>query len=421
MIADSDSRWKWGATLAPRLAPDGDARVHATLLWGRSTPNAQQLRDVGVQASTLHRASVGETVARLADSTAQVVVLACMGGAVQALLQGLSRAWAGRSQRPVVVTGYVGLVYEHVIDGLLARTGADILLANSEHDLDLFRAALRAVGVDPESVVRTALPFLGGAPHDPTAAGRDRPFTLTFAAQPGVPQAKAERRYALAQAIEHAARHPQRHVVVKLRGRLGERTTHVEPFHYASLLPDADLPDNLEIAYGPMAPILDRTDLCVTISSTAAVEAMHRSIPTGILVDFGVREVLGNHVFLNSGALTSWRALHDGDVPVVDPQWAGYHGVLDDDPYSAPAKRVAELVGEPLPPLQPWFTIADSAAYLPALMTRYGLDADGSPSASSSAGGQAPLHSRLVRAAARRAYGVGVRVLEPRIKRIAQL
>jgi hypothetical protein len=423
VVADSDSRWKWGATLAPRLAPDGSARVHATLLEGRSSPNLRQLNDVGVEPASLRRASLGETVTRLADSDAAVVVLACIGGAVQTLLHGLAHVWAGRRARPVVVTGYVGLVYEKVVDGLLGRAGADVLLANSAADAERFRAILAAAGAGPESVIQTALPFLGGAPYDATVAGRDRPFTLTFATQPGVPETRAERRYALLQAIEHAHRHPERQVVVKLRGRVGERTTHVEPHHYASLLPDRDRPPNLEFVYGAMGPVLDRTDLLVTVSSTAAVEAMHRGIPTGVLVDFGVREALGNQLFLGSGALTSWRALHEGARPSVDPEWARRNGVVDEDPYSAAAARVAELTaaGHRLPPLRPWLSATAAAGYLPDLLSRYGLDPSGAPWPGWDGPGEAPLAARAVRAAARRAYGVGVRVLEPRIKRLAQL
>ena len=112
----------------------------------------------------------------------------------------------GPSDRPVVVTGYVGLVYERVVDGLLLRAGADIVLANSAADARRFRDVLTAVDADPGSVVQTALPFLGGPPHDPMAAGRERPFTITFVTQPGVPESRAERRYALRQVIEHAMR-----------------------------------------------------------------------------------------------------------------------------------------------------------------------------------------------------------------------
>lgn len=65
-----------------------------------------------------------------------MVVLALVGGAVQAMLHGL--ATLGR--RPVVVTGYVGVVYEKLADGLLLRHGADVVLANSRHDAERFRA-----------------------------------------------------------------------------------------------------------------------------------------------------------------------------------------------------------------------------------------------------------------------------------------
>ena len=96
VVADSDSRWKWGAALARRLVPDVDVQIQATLLHGRSTPNDRQLRDIGLTTDALRRATVSELVAELADTKARIVVLACIGGSVQAMLHALSRAW-GRS------------------------------------------------------------------------------------------------------------------------------------------------------------------------------------------------------------------------------------------------------------------------------------------------------------------------------------
>ena len=419
VIADSDSRWKWGASLARRLAPTDDARVHATLLLGRSCPSDQQLRDVWITPATVRRESVAEAVDRLRASTAQVIVLACIGAGVQALLHALSLAWTDRTERPVVVTGYVGLVYENVIDGLVNRAGADVVLANSAADAERFREMFAGLGADPATVVQTALPFLGGAPYDPTAAGHSRPFTVTFVAQPGVPAGKADRRYVLTQAIEHLQRHPDRRVIVKLRGRPGERTTHVEPHHYASMLAPQDLPPALEFAYGPMSPVLDRTDICVTVSSTAAIEAMQRGIPTGFLTDFGIREILGNQLFLGSGAYTSWPALNSGAIPVPDPVWAARHGVGDLEPYAAATERVGALVASAatLPPLRPWLSVSDAPAFLAGVLAKYGIDADGRPVYVA----QPSASRRAMRNVARRAYGVGVRTLEPRIKRIAQL
>ncbi len=423
VVADSDTRWKWGAALGRRLS-SGATLVHGRLLEGRATPSARQLADVAAGATSLRRTGMGELLAELRNTEADIVVLACVGGTIQSLLHGLARAWAGRTMRPLVVTGYVGVVYEGMVDGLLLRAGADLVLANSAADAERFREVYQAVGVDPDTIVASALPFLGGPPHDPTAAGRTRAFTVTFVAQPSVPVERAERRYALAQVLEHARRRPERRVIVKLRGRVGEQTTHIERHHYTDLLPVDDLPANVEIAYGSMSDVLDRTDLCVTVSSTAALEAIHRGIPAAVLMDFGVRESLGNHFFLHSGALTSWRELHDGAIPKTDPEWAARNGVddTDTDPVAAARARLAGLSAVPgaLPPLRPWLRVEDAASYLPPLLQRHGLDVDGTPlDRDPGADGPGPGR-RALRAAARRVYRVAVRV-EPRLRRWANL
>jgi hypothetical protein len=422
VVADSDTRWKWGAALARRLTPGTDVRVHTVLVEGRSTPNDRQLDETGYTADSRHRSTMSELVADLADTEAGVVILACAGGAVQALIRALSHAWRGRAERPIVVTGYVGLVYENAVDGLLLRAGADLVVANSATDAQTFRGVLAAVDADPESIVQASLPFLGGRAYDPTAAGRERPFTTTFVTQPGVPETRDERRYAMAQVLEHATTNPSRRVVVKLRGRPGERTTHVEPHHFAALLPRRRCPDNVELAYGSMSDVLDRTDLCVTVSSTAAIEAMHRRIPTAILTDFGIRESLGNQVFLGSGAFASWAALHAGAVPKIDPGWAAGNGVDDPDPFAEATRRISVLAAAPRPPLQAWWDAIDAAGYIPALVDKHGVDVFGVPSSAptrASAAGSWPR--RALRSTARRTYQLGVASLEPRIKRLAQL
>ena len=53
------------------------------------------------------------------------------------------RCGPGRAKRPVVVTGYVGVVYEKLADGLLLRHGADLVLANSRQDADRFPPCTR--------------------------------------------------------------------------------------------------------------------------------------------------------------------------------------------------------------------------------------------------------------------------------------
>ncbi|MGP4002168.1 DUF6716 putative glycosyltransferase [Streptomyces sp. 8N706] len=438
VLADSDTRWKWGALTANRLV--SDIQLDGCLLRGRATPTARQLDEVGVRADSLREVTGVEFIRTVAGGAYDVVVLACVGGAVQAMLHGLARASAtsaagpdgARQKRPVVVTGYVGVVYEKLADGLLLRHGADVVLANSRHDAERFRAVYEGVNADAGSVVETALPFLGGAPYDAAARG-DRPFTVVFAAQPSVPENRTDRTYLLRRAAEHARKHPERDVLIKLRSKPGEHTTHIEELPYQKLAArvPGGLPANCRLVYGHMGEVLDRTDLLVTVSSTAALESLHRRIPTAVLTDLGVREALGNHHFLGSGCLASWDELDAGHTPEPDPAWLSRQGVAAAGPYEkafeAARERVAALVdADELPPLEPYYTPATAPGYLPGILARHALDPRGEPLPGVSA--EPRQESALRRAtrdfardAARTAYRQGVQRVAPAIRRWGQL
>ncbi|GAA0488193.1 hypothetical protein GCM10010361_61420 [Streptomyces olivaceiscleroticus] len=427
VLADSDTRWKWGALTAHRLQPG--CRLDGFLLRGRATPTVRQLDEVGARADAL-REIRGVDFVRSVDRTAyDVVLLSCVGGAVQAMLHGLARAWEGSGRRPVVVTGYVGVVYEKLADGLLLRHGADVVLANSRHDADRFRAVYRGVHADDRSVVECALPFLGGAPHDRT----DEVRTVVFAVQPSVPDNRNDRAYLLRRAVEHARRHPGREVLIKLRSKPGEHTTHIEELPYQKLAAKVPggLPANCRLVYGNMGEVLDRTDLMVTVSSTAALESLHRGVPTAVLTDLGIREALGNHHFLGSGCLASWDELDAGYLPEPDPEWVAAQGVCAEGPYEkafdTARARVTELLdADTLPPLAPYYTPRTAPGYLPGILARHGLDPQGDPLPGYEAEAAGPTGLRrvardTVREAARGAYRHGVQRVAPAIRRWGQL
>ncbi|MGX2995060.1 DUF6716 putative glycosyltransferase [Streptomyces sp. JNUCC 64] len=422
VLADSDTRWKWGALTAHRLVPGG--RVDGHLLRGRSTPTARQLGETdgsGARADSLTEVTTAGFLDAMARTRYDVVVLALVGGGVQAVLHGLTHAWRGRERRPVVVTGYVGVVYEKLTDGLLLRHGADLVLANCRADAERFRAVYEGVGADPSAVVEVALPFLDGAPHRPAD-----PYTVVFAAQPSVPAGRAERAYLLDRLVRHALRHPAREVVLKLRSRPGEHTTHIEELPYQRLVRGRRLPDNLRLVYGPMGEVLDRADLLVTVSSTAALEALHRGVPTGVLTDLGVREALGNHHFVGSGCLTSWDELDAGRTPVSDREWTARQGVAPDaypHAYDTARARVAELLAGPGPGvISPYYTARSAPGYLPGLLARHRLGPDGAPldGSASGPGATGPVR-RVVRRAARGAYRHGVQRVAPAVRRLGEL
>ena len=418
---------------APREAAQVGPALDGFLLRGRATPTPRQLEEVGVRADSLREVTAVEFLRTMAEESYDVLVLALVGGGVQAMLHGLGRVWESRTSRPVVVTGYVGVVYEKLADGLLLRHGADLVLANSRQDAERFRAVYEGVGADASSVTEVALPFLGGAPYE----GEHDPYTVVFAAQPSVPESRKDRTYLLNRLVQHARRHPEREVLLKLRSRPGEHTTHIEELPYQKLVQRLDPPANFRLVYGNMGEVLDRTDLLVTVSSTAALESLHRRIPTVVLTDLGVREALGNHHFVGSGCLASWDQLDAGHRPAPDEEWVSRQGVVAGgtsrtesgggsyaSAFDAARERIAKLLDRPggLPPLAPYYTPVTAPGYLPGILARHHLGPDGTPLPGAPAADREPGPVRqIVRRAARGAYRHGVQRVAPVIRRMGQL
>lgn len=415
VVTDSDSRWKWGASTALALDAERDVTIDALLLDGRSTPTARQLAEVGVTPASMRVVSTHEAGAIIAAERPDVVVAALSGGSVFVLLHVLASRFGGdpslATRRPVIVSGYVGVVYEKLVEGLLLRVGSDVILANSAADRDRFADALTAVGADPAAIVETSLPYLR---HEPYVRDPERPYTVTFATQPSVPRHRDERLALARSLVTHAERHPERHVIVKMRSKPGEHTTHVEEHHYERLLAGLQPPANVEIAYGPMDEVLDRTDLLATVSSTAAIESMQRGIPTAVLTDAGIRETLGNHAFLGAGCYASWADLHAGATPQPNPDWLARNGVGTPERRAALAHRVHELVSGPaLPPLRPFYTPDNAPVFVASLLARHALGSDGAPLHRQ----RSALLTRVLRRAARTAYRQGVQRVAPALRR----
>lgn len=412
VLADADSRWKWGLGLARRLHPA--ASIAGYQFAGAATPSQRQLTEAGINPESVLVVSAGELIAALAADPVDVLVLSLPGTGVQAMLHLL--AHADLEHRPLVVTGYVGVVYERVVEGLLLRAGADVIVANSQSDLERFRGVLDGVGYPTTSLVQSRLPFL----REPGPRSNPR-FTVTFAGQPDVPENRSQRRYLVQRLAEHAARHPERDVLIKLRGLPGEVVTHDEPYPYDEIVRSlgAGRPANLKIAGGDMGKALNRTDLLVTVSSTAALESIHRGLATAVLTDLGVRESLGNSYFLGSGCLTSFDEVDAGALPLATESWARNHG-LGTQPDLLP-ERVAELLaGGDLPALRPYYTLSNAKGILPAILAGYGVGTDGAPLPFLTSGAPAGLR-RAVRQSARHMYRHGAHVVAPALRKLASL
>ena len=92
-----------------------------------------------------------------------------------------------------------------------------------------------------------------------------------------------------------------------------------------------------------MRAALARAHSLVTVSSTAALEAIDTGVPVVVLNDFGVDDSLINTVFADSGCLGDLDDVRAGRAFTPDPTWLldnYFHPVGEDDL----VERVSDLV-----------------------------------------------------------------------------
>ena len=306
LIAAFDSQLKWCAGIRDELAAR-DVVCRVVVPDTRSALSDDQIRDAGF--ATVDRLPWADVV--MACLTADVVVSSLAGPLTRRLTLDLAAASTPDAVGPVLVSGWVGIIIEKITAGYLDRAGTDVVAVNSVGDLEHFRRTGSALGIPTDHLVLSGLPFLSSEPR-PTRGGPVR--TVLYADQPTVPAGREERAYVYRRLVEHARRHPDREVLLKPRHRPGEDTFHRMAHHPADLLGPDPLPANFRLEYSPISELLPRVDLLLTMSSTACLEAIDHGCGVALVLDLGVQERHGNHVFLDSGLLRTFDQIDAGDI-----------------------------------------------------------------------------------------------------------
>lgn len=324
-VADADSYLKWSASTLDRLPPEW--RRTQVLLGSPIAPSPGQVR-----------AATGRPVARLSllglhrllrRERPDVVLLACTGPTV-ALLTDLPRLCG--AGRPVLVTGLPGISIPASTRAVSHRRGCDLLVVHSRREQRDF-ARLASAYAPGLGVALSGLPFLVREPVRTEAPGGG---DVVFAAQAKVPPDRAARESILRALAEVR---PACAAVVKVRALPGEQQTHHEELPYADLWDELRLagqvpPDAVRFTAGAMDAALTGARSLVTVSSTAALEAMDRGVPVVVLTDFGVSDALINTVFVDSGCLGDLADVRAGRARHPDPAWRDenyFHPPADDD------------------------------------------------------------------------------------------
>lgn len=337
-IADADSYVKWTAAFLDTAV---HSDVHLLLVRTPLTVSAAQedaaRSGTRVRADQTTRLDHADLAAWLDADQPDVVVIAGRGPFVRLVQREIDRL----ARRPVVVAGMPGMSIPAQRGAVLYRRHADLMVVHSLRERRAF-GELSARLAAPLEFGLAPLPFAAEPPAETTApTGTD----LVFAAQAIVPREPGHRRL-LAQILRQAAlARPDRRVVIKLRSRaaLGESETHFETLGFPELL--ADRPANLVFSYEPMHRALDTAEGLVTVSSTAAIEAVSRGIPVIALDIFGIDKEHLNTVFRGSGLFGSAEDVIHRRFRHPAPTWM-QQNYFHDGAWNDAWVRIDELVAQ---------------------------------------------------------------------------
>lgn len=344
-ITDSDSYIKWGASILGRMPASWSRSL--VIIRTPALPSSVQL-DSALSGTSFTRADsplvdLADLAALVARERPDVVLLSVRGPVVRVLVRMIV---ATGPHRPLIVSGLPGISVPATLLALYYRSQVDLLILHSKREISEFTKLAASWGIEQDFALAT-LPFLSGLGE--ARGGAD----VVFAAQAKVPRAVEDRQALLSWLADAARADPDRRVIMKLRATTGEAQTHSERYPFDVLLEELDeRPDNLVVSTGPMSKHLDKAAALVTVSSTAAIEAIAMGVPVLAIDDFGVSGPLINLVFEGSGLLGSSRQLIDGDYRTPLPEWRDenyFHSPSDEDWIQAIELGVARRVAGPLP------------------------------------------------------------------------
>ncbi|HEU4907581.1 MAG TPA: DUF6716 putative glycosyltransferase [Propionibacteriaceae bacterium] len=341
-IADTDSYLKWSAATLDALPHSWESSQ--LLIRNPVMPSEAQIR--AASSRRVEVMSFRALVRRIRRECPDVVLLACTGPVVAALTD--HRVF-WRRNRPVLITGLPGISLPATKRAVAARAACDLFVVHSKREIAEF-GAFAASQAPRLACGLASLPFLlNRSPM--RAADSAHQHHLLFAAQAKVPAERVHREQILIALADAGS------AVVKLRAWSEEQQTHNETWSYPKIM--EDLVEQRRVSSGAVAFVggsmhdaLRRARGLVTVSSTAALEAIAMNRPILIISDFGVSAEMINVVFEGSGCLGTLDDLRSGRFFRPDPRWLEinyFHRVAENDWLERVCDLLAVRAGSQLP------------------------------------------------------------------------
>jgi hypothetical protein len=307
-----------------------------------------QLSDRQLKAGDIHHTVPTISAETLVKSRlfrdSDIVIAVIDGGRARELFLSLTATDLARGKRrPIVVIASPGLALTEHLAGYMSRAPADILCFNAEGERAHYCEAAGEIGVDPSNAIVTGLLSLDRRPREPLTASRQ---SIVFFEQPVIPARRMQRMHLLAGLVDVARSRPDVDVLIKLRHAKGETAHHEARFHFEDIAKkvfERGCPANLSFTHENAQSLLARASLAVTVSSTVAVEAMARGVPTRIISDFGISEALGTAYFVGSGCFAPLSGLSPEMADITRRPWLEERSGASADP-AALLDRCVELL-----------------------------------------------------------------------------
>lgn len=110
--------------------------------------------------------------------------------------------------------------------------------------------------------------------------------------------------------LDLARNNPNYNVIIKTRLYGNEITVHKDQYPYVELLKNKrNIPSNFSLYNDSIESAFSEMDACISLSSSAALEAVYYGIPTYIIKDLGISERFYNPPFLQSGLFITFEEL----------------------------------------------------------------------------------------------------------------
>ena len=230
------------------------------------------------------------------------------------------------SPRPLLASGYYGVSGGMDSTIYLPRMAMDYVFLPSPMDLQLCRKYPAFMCRNTHHV--TGLPHVD-IPAEPLSENLlgSSEIRVLFASQNLFPSTREERKYLIRSLMDFCRNHPGSRVVLKPRDTPGAfRSVHHGTVHDEEVVREEAPPSNFTISYEPIEELLDETNLLLTISSTAAMDALVRGVKVGIVRD----DVLCDpgyyyEYFEGSGLFMDFDMLNSLQFPEVNNEWFAYH------------------------------------------------------------------------------------------------